>query len=103
MYVSISLLSWTNKNGLNGLRLLSVLQQNEGDEFIAYFPHYAKDYEEVPHFDFILNHKLRTKYNRVATRLETYFISVKDIQEEREFHTQVQQTVPADYQGYVLG
>jgi hypothetical protein len=46
-YVQLSLLSYNNRDNLNDLRLLTILQQNEGDEFLTYFPRYTEDYRKV--------------------------------------------------------
>jgi len=91
MYVQLSLLSWNDKGGLNSSRLLNVIQMNEGDEFISYFPHYKPEYDQ-----------LMQTFNKLVEVIGNYYAKVSHIQDDKEFSKVVQTTIPEDYVGWVF-
>jgi len=67
-YVSIHLLHKKNTDEMNAQRLLSVIQSNEGSEFLSYFPQWTNLY-----------HKIKTDYETFCKGAEDCYESLKPI------------------------
>jgi hypothetical protein len=73
-YVALALL----KDNLTPKRLLEIIQSNESEEFLTYFPEFRPQYEEV-----------KKKYLRVIDELASLYEEHKDIQEQKEFANKI--------------
>eukprot|EP01130_Rhizamoeba_saxonica_P015273 TRINITY_DN6814_c0_g1_i3.p1 TRINITY_DN6814_c0_g1~~TRINITY_DN6814_c0_g1_i3.p1 ORF type:complete len:214 (-),score=45.01 TRINITY_DN6814_c0_g1_i3:12-653(-) len=73
-YVQIALLRANDSENLNRRRMLTILQLNESEEFLSYFPQFREDYEFV-----------RDAFNEVVDNIENLYDEYKHISDRREF------------------
>jgi hypothetical protein len=69
LYVQLALLSTKDKQGLNAKRILTIIQQNEGEEFLTYFPQWRADYDA-----------LMDKYTKVISKVNETFNKLKGLE-----------------------
>jgi len=73
LYVQISLLRG-KEEGLDARRMLSIIQMNEAEEFLNYFPQFQSLYNQQ-----------RERYERLLTYVQNLFDTVKDIKHPKDF------------------
>jgi hypothetical protein len=86
-YVRLALLAGSDIDGANWKRLLSIVQENEGSEFLAYFPQLEPLYNQV-----------KSKYDEIMKSVASKFEEIKDLPAPSEFVPAVQK-LPAWMQG----
>eukprot|EP01129_Flabellula_baltica_P004983 TRINITY_DN1774_c0_g1_i6.p1 TRINITY_DN1774_c0_g1~~TRINITY_DN1774_c0_g1_i6.p1 ORF type:complete len:283 (+),score=46.20 TRINITY_DN1774_c0_g1_i6:303-1151(+) len=73
MYVQLSLLSKTDKGGLNKRRILTIIKINEDEEFLTYYPEYTELYLE-----------LKSRYDSLVQTLESLREEIKTFQTKKD-------------------
>lgn len=62
------------RGGLSTKRLIEIVRLGESDEFLAYFPEFTKEYEEV-----------KAKYENLASHIFSVYCQVKDLESQKDF------------------
>lgn len=73
-YVAITLLKSNLKSSFFQRRLLEIINCNEGEELLSYFPEWSRSY-----------YQLKTKYENLIQEIETKYQQHKDIDSDKEF------------------
>jgi hypothetical protein len=72
-YVSIGFLKGVSDKTTDRY-LLEIIKTNEGSEFLSYMPEYEESYN-----------KIKIKFDKLVSVLETHWQSIKDVTDKREF------------------
>lgn len=99
MYVTISLLL-RGDTDLDYKRMLKILQQNEGEEFLTYYPEMAPLYFEVSLRSSVPNRfQQKARYENLLAYVEKTYQNFKDITNDKEFALSMKSNCPVHLTG----
>ncbi len=74
MYVTMAFTHSKKKNEINHLKVLSIIQMNEGNEFLSIYPDWTQDYQN-----------LKTKYDQLVKEIESSYQIFANEQDQKTF------------------